>query len=468
MPDRPFNDSGAAAAGPAWQTFAVACGAVFVVSLDATIMIAAFPALRSAFDGTTPSALSWVFNAYTIVYAALLAPAGRLADLYGRKRLFVLGLGLFTAASLVCAVAPTVDALILARAVQAVGAALLTPSSLALILAAFPTGKRAILTGLWGAVGALAAAIGPAGGAALIEATSWRMIFAINLPIGLALMGFAVARLRETRAAGTGAQLDLIGIVLIIAGVGLLTFALIQTETAAASSIRVWGGAAGGMVCLALYIRWAWGKPAAAIDLSLFGQRTYAFVTLATFVFGVAFSILFLGSYLFLISVWGFSPATAGLAITPGPLMVIPVAILAGRWAARSGHRVPLVTGGILLAASQLVIWMVVSREPAYWTLWFPSQLIGGVAVGLVLPALAGAAVAHLSPDRFGVGGAVNNAVRQFGAVIGTALAIVLVGEATTGLDAFRHAFLTLAALSLMTAIVCLPVNTRPVSVGTR
>lgn len=445
-----------------WGVFAVAAGAVFVVSLDATIMIAAFPALRDVFAPAPPSTLSWVLNAYTIIYAALLAPAGRLADLYGRKRLFVFGVVGFTLASAACAVAPDALTLVASRSLQAVGAALLTPTSLALILAAFPKEKRAIVVGLWGAVGALAAAIGPAAGAALIDATSWRMVFAINLPIGAGLTWWAWHRLTESASPETGARLDGVGVGLIVLGVAALTFALVQVDPWGWSALGVWLAAFIGLLCLQSYVVWAWGRRSAAIDLGLFAERSYAMVTIATFVFGTGFALLFLGSYLFLITVWQFSPAWAGLALTPGPLMVIPVAVLAGRRAATVGHRSFLVAGGLLFAGTQAVLWALVDATPAYWSLWFPIQILGGVSVGLILPALSGAAVAKLPPTRFGVGGAVNNAVRQFGGVIGTAIAIVLVGHDAASLEAFRQAFLVLVLVGLLTAVVCLAVDTRP------
>ena len=173
-----------------WRTFGATSIAVFLVALDSTIGFAAFPALRLAFQDVSAGELSWVLNAYTIVYAALLVPAGRLGDLLGRKRLFIVGVTIFTAASVLCGLSGTVQWLIAFRVLQAVGAALLTPTSLALVLAAFPANKRAIAVSVWGALGALAAAIGPSVGAAIIDASSWHWAFFVNLPFGI----FAVVR----------------------------------------------------------------------------------------------------------------------------------------------------------------------------------------------------------------------------------------------------------------------------------
>lgn len=444
-----------------WTVFGIAAGAVFLVSVDATIAVAAFPALRAGFAGSSPADLSWVLNAYTILYAALLVPAGRLVDLRGAKALFVLGVSLFTAASALCGMAPGVGLLVLARAAQAVGGALLTPASLALILGAFPADKRSAIVGLWSAAGALGAAVGPGAGAILIELAGWRAAFLANLPAGVALLALALRHLPQKTGAATGEGLDLPGIALIVLGVGGLTYGIVQVEQVGIAAPQVWGAVAAGFAALSGYALWARGKAGAAIDLSLFEDRTYAIVTVASFVFGIAFSMMFLSSFLFLLGIWGFSQGLTGLAVTPGPLVVIAVAIASGRLVSRVGHRAVLLAGGVLYAAAQGWVALHVTGAPAYWTLWFPMQIVGGTAVGLLLVGLSGAAVAGLAPARFGVGGAVNNAVRQLGGVIGTALAVVLVGKAGADLGAFRAAFITLAALGLLTAACCLALRPR-------
>ena len=189
-------------------------------------------------------------------------------------------------------------------------------------------------------------------------------------------------------------------------------------------------------------------------------------VTVASFVFGIAFSMMFLSSFLFLLGIWGFSQGLTGLAITPGPLMVIAVAIVSGRLVARVGHRTVLVAGGMLYAAAQFWIATQVTESPAYLTLWFPMQIVGGTAVGLLLVGLSGAAVAGLTPARFGIGGAVNNAVRQLGGVFGTAVAVVLVGQVNADIEAFRTAFICLGLIGLATAVLCLPVSRRSGRIG--
>jgi EmrB/QacA subfamily drug resistance transporter len=439
-----------------WVVFAIAGAAVFLVSVDATIAVAAFPALRTSFAETSPTTLSWVLNAYTILYAALLVPAGRLVDLHGAKRLFLFGVALFTLASAACGLAPGTTTLIAARIVQAVGGAVLTPASLALILGAFPADKRSAIVGLWSAAGALGAAVGPGAGAILIEWATWRAAFLVNLPFGALILWFAARHLPALKGADAGEALDIPGIALIAGGVAALTYGVVQIKEASFADPAVWGPALVGIGLLLTYASWARGRKAAAIDMTLLADRTYALVTVASFVFGIAFSLMFLSSFLFLLGIWGFSQGLTGLAVTPGPLVVIAVAIASGRLVGRVGHRVVLVAGGLLYAVAQGWLATQVTETSAYLTLWFPMQIVGGIAVGLLLVGLSGAAVSGLTPARFGVGGAVNNAVRQLGGVFGTALAVVLVGQTDAGIAAFRSTFLCLGLIGLAVAGLCL------------
>lgn len=243
-----------------WPVFVLVCASVFLVSLDATVLFVAFQAMRKSFPSVSPAQLSWVLNAYTIVYAALLVPGGRLADLYGRKRLFLLGVMLFTLASVCCGIAPSAYVLIAMRVVQAIGAALLTPASLALILANFPKEKQAIVVSLWGAVGALAAAAGPSLGALIIEQWGWQWAFFINLPVGLISVIKGMRMLRESKSAENAAAPDILGIVLLVAGVGALALAIVQSDSWGWSDHRTAAAVAGGILALAAFSlgRHAW------------------------------------------------------------------------------------------------------------------------------------------------------------------------------------------------------------------
>ena len=443
-----------------WRTFWIASAAVFVVLLDTTAVVAAYAPLRSHFSGVSVSTLSWTLNAYTVLFAALLVPAGRLADLLGRKRLFLHGLALFSAASALCALAPGVGWLIAARALQAVGAALITPASLALVLSVFARDKRAAAVGLFSAVGALAAAVGPAFGSWVIEVSSWRWVFLVNAPLGALAWWWSRRDLPESTSPETGARLDLPGIALLALGTGALAWGVVRSEAPGWGPPLAMGAL--GVLLLWAFTRWARGRPSAALDLTLFEDRSFLFVNLATAVFGVAFTMMFLSSFLFLMGIWGYPQGLAGWAVTPGPLMVIPVAIMASRLAGRIGHRPLLVAGGLLYAVAMAFMALRMGTTPSFLLTWLPAQVMGGAAVGLVLPALSGAAVAKLGPARFGVGGGVNNALRQMGSAIGAALAVALVGQAGAGLAQFQLLYGVLAVLGLATAALCLPVDTKP------
>lgn len=445
-----------------WPVFFVASIAVFLVSIDGTVLFAAFAALHRGFPQSTAADLSWVLNAYTVVYAALLVPAGRLSDALGRKRMFQLGLLLFLAASAACGSAPTVVILVGARVLQAVGAALLTPASLALVLGAFPADRRAVVVSLWGAVGGLAAALGPSVGAAIVDALGWPWAFFLNLPLGLIAWWRGRSRLTEWRNGRGGASIDGVGIRLLIASVGALAYGIVQADALGWRSQIVVGTVTVGLLLLALFVAWARRRPNAAVDLSLFDDRTYRYVNLAALTFGIAFSMMFFAMFFFLMQVWHYTLPQAGLAVSPGPALVVPVAMVAGRIAARVGHRPLLVIGSLLYGAGGLWLYTHVARTPDYVGIWLPGLLMTGTAVGMVLPSLGGAAVARLAPARFGVGAAVNQAVRQMGSVLGVAATVALVGHASPQIADFRMLYLTHMALALVTALLCLRIDTAP------
>lgn len=445
-----------------WAVFFVASTAVFLVAIDGTVLFAAFPALRSGFPQSTAADLSWVLNAYTVVYAALLVPAGRLSDALGRKRMFQLGLLLFLAASAACGAAPTVSILVASRVLQAFGAALLTPASLALVLGAFAADRRAVVVSLWGAVSGLAAALGPSLGAAVVDALGWRWAFFLNLPLGLIAWWLGRSRLTEWRDAKGDASLDGVGIGLLITAVGALAYGIVEADVLGWRSQSVLGALSGGILLLAVFVVWASRRLNPAVDLSLFAEPSYRYVNLASFVFGIAFSMMFFAMFFFLMQVWHYPLPRAGLAVSPGPLLVVPVAMLAGRIAARVGHRPLLVLGSLLYAAGGLWLYFRVGTTPDYLGVWLPGLLMTGTAVGMVFPSLSGAAVARLAPTRFGVGSAVNHAVRQMGSVLGVAATVAFVGHASPQIVDFRGLYATHIALALLTALLCLRVDTRP------
>ena len=447
-----------------WPAFGAACSATFLVSLDTTMLFAAFDALRQSFVGTSAAELSWVLNSYTVVYAAMLIPAGGLADAHGHRRVFQLGLTLFLIGSVACGAAPSVDGLIAARVVQALGAALLTPASMSIVLAAFPREKRAVAVSLWGAVGALAAAVGPSLGSWVTASAGWPWAFFINLPMGIWALWRSASRVEEAVKPAENRSLDIVGLLLLMLAVGAIALAIVESGEARWSTQRIALVGGGGLVAMVCFVFWAQFRTHALIDLSLFRHRTYRFVNAATLVFGTAFSMMFLGFFFFMIGVWHYTLPLAGLAVTPGPLLVIPTAIVTGRLAARLGHRRFLVGGSLLYALSSSWFLLVPGNEPNYLQHWLPGLLMSGIAVGLVLPSLSAAAVNRLPAAHYAVGSAVNQATRQIGSVLGVAITVALLGHASLQLADFHVLYLLHGALALLTGLLCWPVDTKPLA----
>lgn len=457
------KDPGTQAASP-WPVFWIASVAVFLVSLDSTMLFAAFGALRAAFPQASAADMSWVLNAYTVVYAAMLIPAGGLADAHGRKRVFMWGVMLFLAASAACGLAGSVGWLIAARVLQAVGAALLTPASLSIVLAAFPQDKRAVAISLWGAVGGLAAAIGPSLGSFVVDAVGWQWAFYLNLPLGAVALWRGASRLTESVQPDTRRRVDTVGVGLLIVAVGAIALSIVQSESPTWQRTDLWVTFATGVIALVGFVAWARYTPAPLVDLNLFRHRTYSYVNLATLTFGIAFSMMFFAFFFYMTGVWHYSLPRAGLAITPGPLLVMPVAIITGRLAARLGHRPFLVGGGLIFAASGLWFLLVPGNEVHYLRDWLPGLLLSGVGVGMVLPSLSAAAVNQLPAQHYAVGSAVNQATRQIGSVLGVAITVVLIGHGAVQHADFQQVYALHVALALLTAVLCWPVNTRPAS----
>lgn len=445
-----------------WPVFWVASVAAFLVSLDSTMLYAAFGALRAGFPQASAADMSWVLNAYTVVYAAMLIPAGGLSDTHGRKRVFLFGVTVFIAASAACGLAGSVGWLIAARVLQAVGAALLTPASLSIVLNAFPQEKRALTVSLWGAVAGFAAAVGPSLGSLVVETVGWPWAFFINLPIGALSLWRGAALLAESPRSATPRKVDAVGMALLIVAVGAIALAIVESESPAWTRTQLIAAAATGVIALVAFATWAAHARDPLVDLGLFRHRTYSAVNAATLAFGIAFAMMFFTFFFYMSNVWHYSQALAGIAIAPGPLTVIPVAIVTGRLAGRIGHRPFLVGGGLLYAVAGLWFMTMPGLEPAYLTHWLPGLLLSGTSVGMVLPSLSGAAVSKLPAAHYAVGSAVNQATRQIGAVIGVAITVLLLGHGVVQRSDFNAVYTLHIGLALLTAFLCLFVNTRP------
>ncbi len=450
------------------MTLTIAALATLATFLDATILYVAFPDISQTFADTSTSRLSWVLNAYTIVFAALLVPAGKLADRFGHRRAFLAGSTLFTVASMACGLAPSVELLVAFRIAQAAGAAVLIPSSLALVMHAFPREKLPQAVAIWGAAGAVAGALGPTLGAAIVQGLGWRWAFFINLPVGIFTVG-AGSRILEESADPTTRVPSFFGVGLIAATAGILSYGVVGAGDAGWASGRTVGTLGFGIAVMLLFVAQQRQTSTPVLDLDLFRIRNFAWGNLAMLAFGIAFSAMFFGSILFLTDVWGWSIMKAGFGVAPGPALVALVAPRAGKLAGRIGQRPILIVGGLLYAAGGLYRLVILGPDSNYLGDYLPSMLLSGVGVALCFPQLASVVAQALPQNRIGVGGAALQAVRQFGGTFGVALTLAFLGRSVPGggegdldfvLASFDQIWLLIIVGGLLTSMLALPMQT--------
>jgi EmrB/QacA subfamily drug resistance transporter len=424
--------------------------AVFMTNLDLWIVNVALPDLSASFAPATLGDLSWVLNGYAITLAALLVVAGRLGDRVGQRPVFLGGIAVFTAASIACALAPSLWFLVAARVVQAAGAAAQLPTSLALLLATVPADRRTAATRGWAAVGGLAAAAGPVLGGLLVQ-VDWRWVFVVNVPIGVLAVLAGRAVLPRPAARESGPLPDIGGAVLVTVAVAALTGALVQAPD--------WGWGATGTLALlaAAIVAGAWFLARTAshanplLELHLLRLPRFGVANIGTTVFGVAFAIMLLSNVLWCQDVWHWTALQTGVALVPGPALVPVVTALTTKAAARFGHGPLVATGGVLFAAGLLWRALVATPVPNYARDLLPSMILGGTGVGLALGTLVAAAVQSLPGNRAATGSALVNSFRQISAAVGVAILVTILGTHVdaTSVDDFRLAWVLGAALSL-------------------
>jgi EmrB/QacA subfamily drug resistance transporter len=410
-----------------WKVLTITSVGLFMASLDLFIVNIAFPDMARDFTGASLPDLSWVLNAYAIVFAALLVPAGRIADRIGRKRVFVYGLLLFAGASALCAIAPSLDVLVAARVLQAAGGAMMLPTTLGLILPAFPVEQRTLAIGIWSAVGGVAAALGPPVGGLLVE-LSWRWIFVVNVPIGTVTAIVAIRTLDEIREPDDGRP-DLLGAAELALGIALLTLGIVKGPEWGWADPRALASFAGAAALIVAFIHRSARHHAPVIELPLLRVRSFALGNLAAAVFFAGFGAMLLSGVLLLTELWGYSALKAGLALSPGPLMAALLAIPSGRLGGKLGQRPVVTAGGLTFAGGFAYILATVGATPEYASTFLPGFMLGGAGVGMVLGALPAAVTASLPPSRFATGTAVFGMSRQLGSAIGVAALVALLND---------------------------------------
>ena len=399
-------------------TFLVTSAALFMASLDNLVVTTALPSIRAHLH-TGLEGLQWTVNAYTLTYAVLLLTGAALGERFGRRRMFVGGLALFTVGSAAAALAPGIGWLIAARAVQGVGAAILMPLTLTLLAAAVAPERRGMALGIWGAIGGLAVAVGPLVGGAVVEGASWQWIFWLNVPIGLAVLPIAMTRLNESR--GSATRLDLPGVVLASLGLLGIVLGLVRGNAHGWTSVTVLPPMLLGAVLVAAFVAWELRAPQPMLPLHLFRSRGFTMANAATLLmfFGMFGSIFLLAQFLQVVQ--HYSPLEAGLRTLPWTAMPIIVTPIAGVLSDRIGAR-PLLVAGLALQAIGLGwLALVITPSVGYLTM-VPAFILAGVGMSLFFAPVANVVLSTVRRDQEGIASGVNNAIRELGGVFGIAV----------------------------------------------
>ena len=437
---------------------------VMLVSLDISIVNVAFGSFVAEWPESRRT-LTWIFSAYNIAYAAGLLTAGRLADAFGRKRAFLSGLMIFMLGSILCAVSPTAIFMVIARVIQAVGGAILTPASLALVLPEFAVEKRSAAIGIWGAVGGISAASGPMIGGFLVDTFGWHSVFLVNVPFCLLAFVIGLKLLRESRDETAPRTVDYFGALLVVLGVGLLTLMIVQSDEWGWVSNRSLIIFAISFLLLGAFI-WRCNQVAhPVLDLRLFKLPFVTAAAIGGFAFSMGFFSMIFVNTQWLQVVWGYSPSLSGIAGSPGPLAAAFVAAPAGKLANRIGHGKVVAAGALIMSLG--IGWMNVFITPEihYWDFYFPTMVVTGIGVGFCISTISSSATAFLPQPRFAMGSALNNTSRQIGAALGIALVSSLLVAATKTDDptsGFHAAWTLMTGVILLSGVAMLTLFRRP------
>lgn len=453
-----------------WTLGAVAFG-LFMIMLDNTVVNVALPSIGRDFD-TGLSELEWVVNGYALMFGVLMLTGGKLADLLGRRRIFIAGLAIFTLASLACGLATSAHFLIGARVVQGVGSALMNPATLSIIVATFPARQRGMAIGIWAGVSAMALAIGPLLGGLITEHIHWSWVFFINVPVGI--LGIVVARLviEESRDTSAVQRLDLPGLAVSAVALFALTFGLIEANSHGWTSpliLSLFAVAAAGLVGFVLLEQ---HQQVPMLDLSLFRNPTFAGANAVMMLVGLAMFGVFLFVTLYMQNVLQYSPTQAGAAFLPMTILIVLLAPIAGKLSDRLGSRW-LMAAGLALVSLSLLLDTRLDAASSFWDV-LPPLLLGGAGMGLAMTPTTAAAMGSVPMDKAGVGSAVLNSMRQVGGSLGIAILGAIVASYITVaptdpraqaqfLDGF-HAALYVAAVIAFVGVIVAVVTVRKVS----
>ena len=431
MVDRPAGGLGARGQGESlsqghprkWQILVAVSLGLFMTLLDATIVNIAVPAIIADLH-TTVTKVSWVLNAYSLTLGVLFLSMGKLGDRHGQKRLFLIGLGVFTLFSLACGLAPDVNWLIGFRVGQAVGGAVLAPISLALLLGVFPPQQRGVAIAVWGALGAAAAAVGPTLGGVLVTYGSWNWIFFVNVPIGIAALAAVFLVVPESKSATASGRVDFLGIVISIVGLFCLTLALLQGNEWGWGSVRIVGLLVVAAVAYPAFVWWELRVRDPMFDFRLLRIRSFTAANTAMLAIGAAMGGAIFLLVIFMVTVLGYSELRAGVVLTVMPGVALLLAPVIGRLVDRIGPRVPAAVGALFFTVGMLTLAQLDSSARAIDVAWRAAVL--GLGIGFGMPTLSSAAVSSLPERSRGVGSGALNMMRQIGFVLGLAILVAV------------------------------------------
>jgi EmrB/QacA subfamily drug resistance transporter len=453
-----------------WWTLGAVSFGLFMIMLDNTIVNVALPSIqRELHIGI--SELEWVVNGYALTFAVLMLTGGKLADLFGRRFIFIVGLVIFTGASLACGLAPNANFLIGARVVQGVGSALMNPATLSIITATFPPRQRGMAIGIWAGVSALALAIGPLVGGLITQHISWGWIFFINVPVGILAIVVARFVIKESRDTSAEQRLDLPGLLTSAIGLFALIYALIEANTYGWTSPRILGFFALAVIGLVGFVLLELRQRVPMLDLSLFRNPIFAGANAIMLLVALAMFGVFFYVSLYVQNVLGYSPTQAGATFLPMTLCIVFLAPIAGRFTDRYGPRW-LIAAGMTLVAGSLVIFAQLDVNSTFWNI-FPGLLIGGAGMAMAMAPTTATAMHAVPVDKAGVGSAVLNSMRQVGGSLGIALMGAIVasyvhspatdpralGEFVQG---FQRALLVAAGIAFTAAVVAVTTLRKP------
>jgi len=445
-------------------TLALASLGLFMVALDTLVVTTALPVIRVDLGASLPD-LEWTVNTYNLAFACLLLTGAALGDRFGRRRMFAIGLSVFTAASAAAALSPSVGALIAARAVQGAGAALVMPLTLTLISAAFPTEKRGAAIGLWGGIAGLAVAAGPVVGGAVVDGINWHWIFWLNVPIGLALVPLSLGRLTESF--GPRPQLDLVGLPIAAGGMLGLTWGLVRATSVGWGSVEVVAALVAGASLVVAFLAWERRAPSPMLPLGLFRSRGFSAANgVSFFMYAGLFGTLFLMAQFFQ-SALGYSPLQAGIRLLPWTATPMLVAPLAGGLADRYGNRPFMVLGMAMQAVGLAWVALIASPDVGYLQLGI-ALTVAGVGTSLCFPTVANSVMSSVPLQEAGVASGTNSSLRELGGVFGVAVLAAIFtrhgvyASPQTFVDGFQPALVVGSALTAVGIVAALLTPGRP------